>query len=169
MRVEHRRLLGGVNEDRRYPPRGIPNHMLPHGLRGVGVRSNALRNRLVEGASRQTDDQGKHDNSDERPAQRKPRAAQDVSFSRFLHRPRTNSAIIQAREADARLQKPPHVLQNGCNMPIKGWFSSTSGSQPHDPTRRIITSVALMRAAAVCPGFNRISRAELAVIIEVIC
>ncbi len=36
-------------------------------------------------------------------------------------------------------------------------------------TRRIITSVAFMRAAAVCPGFSRISRAELAVIIDVIC
>ncbi len=32
-----------------------------------------------------------------------------------------------------------------------------------------MTSVALMRAAAVCPGFRFISRAELAVIIEVIC
>ena len=36
-------------------------------------------------------------------------------------------------------------------------------------TRRIITSVALMRAAAVCPALSCISRAELAVIIDVIC
>ena len=36
-------------------------------------------------------------------------------------------------------------------------------------TRRIITSVALMRAAAVCPGFSCISRADRAVIMDVIC
>jgi hypothetical protein len=35
-------------------------------------------------------------------------------------------------------------------------------------TRRIITSVALIGAAAVCPGFSCISRAEVAVIIDVI-
>ena len=35
-------------------------------------------------------------------------------------------------------------------------------------TRRIMTSVALIRAAAVCPRFSFISRAELAVMIEVI-
>jgi hypothetical protein len=39
----------------------------------------------------------------------------------------------------------------------------------HVQTRKIITSVAFMSAAAVCPGFNCISRAELAVIIDVIC
>jgi len=36
-------------------------------------------------------------------------------------------------------------------------------------TRKIITSVAFMRAAAVCPRFSCISRAERAVMIEVIC
>jgi hypothetical protein len=36
-------------------------------------------------------------------------------------------------------------------------------------TRRIMTSVALMSAAAVCPGLRFISRAELAVMIDVIC
>src|SRR5208282_1768890 len=36
-------------------------------------------------------------------------------------------------------------------------------------TRRIITSVALIRAAAVCPSFSCISRAEVAVMIDVIC
>ena len=36
-------------------------------------------------------------------------------------------------------------------------------------TRKIITSVAFMRAAAVCPALSCISRAELAVIIDVIC
>jgi len=36
-------------------------------------------------------------------------------------------------------------------------------------TLKIITSVALMRAAAVCPGFKCISLAERAVMIDVIC
>jgi hypothetical protein len=36
-------------------------------------------------------------------------------------------------------------------------------------TRRIITSVDLIRAAAVCPAFRFISRADRAVMIEVIC
>jgi hypothetical protein len=36
-------------------------------------------------------------------------------------------------------------------------------------TRKIMTSVAFMRAAAVCPGFSCISRADLAVMIEMIC
>ena len=36
-------------------------------------------------------------------------------------------------------------------------------------TRKIMTSVALMRAAAVWPGLRPISRAELAVMTEVIC
>jgi hypothetical protein len=36
-------------------------------------------------------------------------------------------------------------------------------------SRKIITSVALMRAAAVCPRFNCISLAERAVMIDVIC
>src|SRR5271166_1791211 len=36
-------------------------------------------------------------------------------------------------------------------------------------TRRIITSVALIKAAAVCPGLSCISRAEVAVIMDVIC
>jgi hypothetical protein len=36
-------------------------------------------------------------------------------------------------------------------------------------TRKIITSVAFMRAAAVCPRFSCISLAERAVMIEVIC
>jgi hypothetical protein len=35
-------------------------------------------------------------------------------------------------------------------------------------TRRIITSVAFIRAAVVCPGFSCISRAEVAVMIDVI-
>ena len=35
-------------------------------------------------------------------------------------------------------------------------------------TRKIITSVALIRAAAVCPGFSCISRAEREVMIDVI-
>jgi len=35
-------------------------------------------------------------------------------------------------------------------------------------TSRIITSVALIRAAAACPGFRFISRADLAVIIDVV-
>ena len=39
----------------------------------------------------------------------------------------------------------------------------------HVHTRRIMTSVALTRAAAVWPGLSFISRAELAVMIEVIC
>jgi hypothetical protein len=71
MGIKHGGLLGSMNEDRRYPAGGIPNHMLPHGLRSVGVRGNALRNSLVEGTCRQTDDQGQHDNANERPAQRK--------------------------------------------------------------------------------------------------
>jgi len=33
----------------------------------------------------------------------------------------------------------------------------------------IITSVALIKAAAVCPFFNCISRAEVAVMMDVIC
>ena len=41
--------------------------------------------------------------------------------------------------------------------------------QLYDQTRRIITSVALISAAAVCPAFNCISRAELAVMIDVMC
>jgi hypothetical protein len=36
-------------------------------------------------------------------------------------------------------------------------------------TRKIITSVAFTRAAAVCPRFSCISLAERAVMIEVIC
>jgi hypothetical protein len=36
-------------------------------------------------------------------------------------------------------------------------------------TRKIITSVAFMRAAAVCPRFSCISLAERAVMIDVIC
>jgi len=36
-------------------------------------------------------------------------------------------------------------------------------------TRIIMPSVALIRAAAVCPGLSRISRAEVAVMIDVIC
>ncbi len=38
-----------------------------------------------------------------------------------------------------------------------------------DQIRKIITSVALMRAAAVCPRFSCISLAERAVMIDVIC
>jgi len=47
-------------------------------------------------------------------------------------------------------------------------FHTSPSSYPHQ-TRRIMTSVALMRAAAVWPAFNCISLAELAVMIEVIC
>lgn len=36
-------------------------------------------------------------------------------------------------------------------------------------TRKIMTSVALMRAAAAWPGLSCISRADLAVMIDVIC
>jgi hypothetical protein len=38
-----------------------------------------------------------------------------------------------------------------------------------DHTRMIMTSVALIKAAAVWPGLSRISRAEVAVMIDVIC
>ena len=71
MRVKHGGLLGGINQNRRYPARGIPHHMLPHRLRPIGVRGNALRNRLMKSASRQTNHQGKHNNANESAAPRK--------------------------------------------------------------------------------------------------
>jgi hypothetical protein len=107
MRVKHGSQLGCINENRRYPPRGIPNHMLPHGLGGVGVNGNALRNRMVEGACRKTNNQRKHHQTNKRPAPRKRRARHEVCFSRFLHCPTTNSAIIPPKQSKARLQKPP--------------------------------------------------------------
>ena len=85
MRIKHGGLLGSMNEDRRYPARAIPNHMLPHGLGGGGVRSNAVRNRLVKGTCCQTDGQRKHHKNDEGPAPRERRTAHDAYFRHFLH------------------------------------------------------------------------------------
>jgi hypothetical protein len=94
MRVKHGGPVRSINENRRHPPRSIPNHMLPHGLSGVGVHGNALRNRLVEGSSRQTNDKRKHHYADERSAPRKRRATHNVCFPRLLHRP---SGLYSAR------------------------------------------------------------------------
>src|ERR1700693_1875641 len=51
----------------------------------------------------------------------------------------------------------------------QGQDQSKNKSKVSHDTRRIITSVALIRAAAVCPGFNCISRAERAVMMDTIC
>jgi hypothetical protein len=53
--------------------------------------------------------------------------------------------------------------------PSSRTMSVWKGSIFHESSRKIITSVALMRAAAVCPRFSCISLAERAVMIEVIC
>ncbi len=50
-----------------------------------------------------------------------------------------------------------------------GGLSFSTLDRHMSQTRKIITSVAFMRAAAVCPRFSCISLAERAVIIDVIC
>lgn len=123
MGIKHGGLLGYMNEDRWYPAGGIPNHMLPRSLCGVGVHRNALRNSLLEGACRQTDDQGQHDNANEHPAPRKRRATHDVRVFRFLHCPKTvDYAIIPLSESSTRLQKPFSPYVGGCKVLIKGCF-----------------------------------------------
>lgn len=88
MRIKHRRLQGGMDEDRGHPPRGVPNHMLPYGLRRAGMRGNALTNGVVKGACRQTKNQRKNDYTNKCAAPRKPRVSHEIDspfVAQYIH------------------------------------------------------------------------------------
>lgn len=67
-------------------------------------------------------------------------------------------------------EEPSHRNDESYHI-TRGCDNRTATSLARIPaqTRKIITSVALMRAAAVCPGFSCISRADRAVMMDVIC
>jgi DNA-binding winged helix-turn-helix (wHTH) protein len=77
-------------------------------------------------------------------------------------------AVNRIREALGDSADSPRFIET---IPRQGYrfISKKNYFDVSCQTRRIMTSVAFMRAAAVCPGFSCISRAEVAVMIDVIC
>jgi len=98
----------------------------------------------------------------------------EIWLSAHGPRPCIVSSIVRHRDPFIRLNPFVTTLYHAVDRTMKIY----SNEEPicrnafkaiHSHTRRIITSVALMRAAAAWPGLSCISRADLAVMMEMIC
>lgn len=126
--------------------RAIAVHMLPNGLCITRSDSNTVWNCEAESASRQAGGQ---------PADRK-RDNEDSPSGCAPHFV-TTLQISHRKDLCELYQREALELKNAVCLQSPGAY-----------IRKIITSVAFISAAAVCPDFSCISRADLAVMMDVI-